>query len=533
MAKQRVDVRVTAREGEPLVTEWRCGEIAIEARSAQALGGAHKRALDLALLRDQFSRLGNTPYELGELDATIEGAPFAPSSLLNQLRRDAVERLQSGAGCERRGTKSASSCCHDFGGIRRSARAGRVCICWCELRSNSMRQLTLRPETITLDYLDLYGLKPSLERIRAAGLRPRVASPRILKPGEERIAQFLVSCDCPIVVRGAGMIEALRSRELVGDFSLNAANALSASMLLEAGIGTITPTHDLNAAQVEELAREIGASRIEAIAYQHLPVFHTEHCVFCRFLSKGTSYKDCGRPCEKHSVELRDSSGRNHPVMADVGCRNTVFGAEAQQASAHLERWLAAGIRHFRLEFAHESGEQVERVTRAFAGAIASGDAGRLAAQLREVGAGGNYGRQLVRGVAVGGGGQRFGCGFGASRYRSLTVAALFGRLIGRAVGRSGGWAVRVIGRFGQPVGLGGLGRLVGLAGLKNGEMIVARRQALWDAAAGYSSSSLFPTFNTARKASCGISTLPTRFMRFLPSFCFSSSLRLREMSPP
>ena len=121
------------------------------------------------------------------------------------------------------------------------------------------------------------------------------------------------------------------------------------------------------------------------IAYQHLPVFHTEHCVFCRFLSTGTSYKDCGRPCEKHAVELRDSSGRAHPVMADVGCRNTVFGAEAQEASAHLDAWLAAGIRHFRLEFAHESAEQVERVTRAFAGAIASGDAGRLAAQLREV----------------------------------------------------------------------------------------------------------------------------------------------------
>ena len=43
----------------------------------------------------------------------------------------------------------------------------------------------------------------------------------------------------------------------------------------------------------------------------------------------------------------------------------------------------------------------------------------------------------------------------------------------------------------------------------------------------------LSPTFRTARKASCGISTRPMRFMRFLPSFCFSSSLRLRLMSPP
>ena len=34
-------------------------------------------------------------------------------------------------------------------------------------------------------------------------------------------------------------------------------------------------------------------------------------------------------------------------------------------------------------------------------------------------------------------------------------------------------------------------------------------------------------------KASWGISTRPIDFMRFLPSFCFSRSLRLRVMSPP
>ena len=38
---------------------------------------------------------------------------------------------------------------------------------------------------------------------------------------------------------------------------------------------------------------------------------------------------------------------------------------------------------------------------------------------------------------------------------------------------------------------------------------------------------------STARKASCGTSTPPTCFIRFLPFFCLSSSLRFRVMSPP
>jgi putative protease len=240
-----------------------------------------------------------------------------------------------------------------------------------------------------LDYLDLYGLRPSLDRVRSAGILARVASPRILKPGEERIVDFLLGCDCPILVRSTGLLSALRDRphpELIGDFSLNAANAVTASELLRLGLASLTPTHDLNAAQVSELARQIGGDSMEVVAYQHLPVFHTEHCVFCRFLSSGTSYVDCGRPCEKHQVSLRDSAGRAHPLMADVGCRNTVFGAEAQEASLHLEDWLAAGIHRFRLEFAHETGDQAGRITRAFEDALAGRRTARdLAQHLRRI----------------------------------------------------------------------------------------------------------------------------------------------------
>ena len=141
-------------------------------------------------------------------------------------------------------------------------------------------------------------------------------------------------------------------------------------MLLGMGLDRLTPTHDLNATQIEALALEAGAHRLEVVAYQHLPVFHTEHCVFCRFLSNGTSYLDCGRPCEKHEMALQDEQGRRHPVVADVGCRNTVFGAQAQHATVHLERWQRAGIRHFRLEFVHENAEQVSEIHEAFAAAL-------------------------------------------------------------------------------------------------------------------------------------------------------------------
>jgi putative protease len=381
LRKQAVELRVVAHEGEPLRTVWRVGAVSVTVESDAPLGAARNRAIDEEYLRAQLGRLGNTPYELAGVALEIAGAPFAPSSMLNQLRREAVERLQAAQG-QKWDRRSVSVVCQP---IVVGDRPQTAMVCpTLHLLVRSLEQLEaaleLRPASITLDYLDLYGLRPSIERVRAAGIAVRVASPRVLKPGEEKIVDFLLGCDCPILVRSAGLLEALRhreARELTGDFSLNAANVLTAQEFFALGLTHLTPTYDLNAAQVADLARQVGGERIEAVVYQHLPVFHTEHCVFCRFLSSGTSYRDCGRPCEEHRVALRDSSGRAHPVLADVGCRNTVFGAEAQEASLHLEAWRAARIARFRLEFAHESAEQVSTVTRAFEEALAGRCSGR------------------------------------------------------------------------------------------------------------------------------------------------------------
>ena len=374
--RQTVQVRVVAHAGSPLVTEWslvQTPDVSVKVRSQAPLATAQNRAMSLESVREQFGRLGNTAYELGAVTLDVEGSPFVPVSVLNQLRREAVEKLQL---LQTKPRRNAVIAAVDTAKPEvRAAEIAREAELHLLVRTPEQLDaaIELAPASITLDYLDLYGLKPSVERVKASGIIVRVASPRVLKPGEVRILNFLVGLDCPILVRSTGILHALREKkhpDLIGDFSLNAANSLSAAEYLKL-VSRLTPTHDLNAAQVADLARDAGAENIEALAWQHLPVFHTEHCVFCRFLSDGTSYKDCGRPCEKHRVELRDHTGRAHPVMADVGCRNTVFGAEAQESSAHLELWRAAGIRHFRLEFVHESAEQVREVTLLFRRALA------------------------------------------------------------------------------------------------------------------------------------------------------------------
>jgi putative protease len=58
-----------------------------------------------------------------------------------------------------------------------------------------------------------------------------------------------------------------------------------------------------------------------------------------------------------HQVKLRDRIGMEHPLTADVGCRNTLFNAVPQSAAEVVPQLVASGVRHFRIELLDDQGE--------------------------------------------------------------------------------------------------------------------------------------------------------------------------------
>jgi putative protease len=68
--------------------------------------------------------------------------------------------------------------------------------------------------------------------------------------------------------------------------------------------------------------------------------------------------------------------GKEHPVLVDVQCRNTVFNAAAQSAAFLVPRLVEAGVRRMRVEFVRETRAEAERVLEAYRDLLA----GRLEA---------------------------------------------------------------------------------------------------------------------------------------------------------
>ena len=335
--------------------------------SQMPLEGAEKRPLTDELLTEQLGRLGGTPFKLGNLDVRIAGSVVLPVSELNRMRRALVGELEKQRRTPKRWTLNPDTPSQPSFAIVPSAVQAEMVVL---VRSLAQLEKALQcgVSTVYAEFEDPKKYREAVSLVHSAGCAGParsiiVAPPRIFKPGEDWILKQVLSSNADgYLVRNYDHLKFLATHRRVGDFSLNVANALSAQYFkTRYQLEFVTASYDLNAEQLEALLRSAPPEWFEITIHQHMPMFHMEHCVFCAFLSEGTDYRNCGRPCDTHQVQLKDRVGAQHPLKADAGCRNTVFNSMAQTGAEFFERFRALGARRFRIEFLNEAPDEVER----------------------------------------------------------------------------------------------------------------------------------------------------------------------------
>ena len=405
-----IDLEVYGEVGETLsaIARDQLGNI-VQVESAISLVEAHTKPLSTKRLQEQFGRLGNTPFCLGSLINHLNGALMLPVSELNRLRREIVVQLEELRRHPLRWELELEASWSDLlptdVHTRRNVSSPQMYgrgnpaptreLCPIVLvRNLKQLQAALQSgiKTLYCEFEDPRSYREAVHLVRQEsrqnnsysplpnasrlnGGNPRtalapphsplptiwVAPPRITKPGENWILQQVRSCEADgYLIRNYDHLQFFAQDRCIGDFSFNVANALTADYFKHRfGLERVTASYDLNITQLEDLLRSCPPHWFEVTIHQHMPMFHMEHCVFCAFLSTGTDYTDCGRPCDSHQVKLRDRVGTEHLLQADTGCRNTVFNGTAQTAADYVQRLVELGVQHFRIEFVNETPEQV------------------------------------------------------------------------------------------------------------------------------------------------------------------------------
>ncbi len=375
---------VSGKAGEPLVAGAFCSSPSeghsvplSTASSSIHLTEASNKPITTEVLTAQLSRLGDTPYELTSLENQIEGDCHLAISALNQLRRDLISNLEQIKNQQlvRRSLGEVGSSINNRQSIG-SIESLFPPISDLPITSSPKLSVLTRtidqleaaiscsPAQIYCDFEDPRRYKDAVEIFKSQNSNSKsqiiLATPRIIKSGETGYLKMIERMGADgLLLRNLAALHHFKDHHdiiKIGDFSLNAANPLTAKLLKEnANLDRLTISYDLNISQVLDLLEKTPTDWLELTLHQHMPMFHMEHCVFCTFLSTGTTYKDCGRPCEKHVVHLKDRVGQLHRLQADVGCRNTLFNGRAQTGARFFQQLLTSGLRNFRIELLDES----------------------------------------------------------------------------------------------------------------------------------------------------------------------------------
>jgi len=377
-----LQVRLRDEDGHEVSVQW-----------DQPLQTAQKFPLTEQLFREQFGRMGDTPFELTRVDG-LPSTAMAPKSVLNDLRRRAVEQLLTSRTDANRSVIGDAEAISNFRfeiSEWYPLTAGPVVTPQVHVLVRSLVQLQAALEWAPPEGVDRAGVycefedirlyKQAVTSARAAGVPIGLATVRIIKPGEEGLLKQVADCtpDMVLIRNLAGLswfTTHAPAIPLVADYALNIANEITADLFARHGVVRMVPSYDLSWTEMSAMLKRISPGMFEAVVHQHMPMFHMEHCVFCHTLSNGTSYRDCGRPCDVHRVELKDRAGAAHPLVADVGCRNTVYNAAAQSAAEFIPRMRELGLQHFRIELLRESASEVGPLLDRYAQVLSGKDDG-------------------------------------------------------------------------------------------------------------------------------------------------------------
>lgn len=380
-----VKIEVIIDIDKPVLAKITDDRFLVQGQSASNTSLAQKRPLSDEDIRNEFDSLSASAFKLEELNIVrkTKESVFLNAKDLKNLRQSIIAELTTKRSSQRIEVSDFDLLTEENGEyfkfdktslfedtpsntlkfnvlLRSREQVDDIC-----LAINDNKFYAQDFNCIILDFEFGRDYQSSMEKLRTLNLKIGIATTRILKPQEYTNLKIIAGLKPDMILaRNLGAIHYFQKinpfqGQLLGDFSLNVTNHLTADYLLAKNLTSLCLSYDLNQNQVSEILKNSTPEKLEITVHQFMPSFHMEHCVFAAFLSKGSSFKDCGKPCEKHHVQLRDQFNNLHWIKPDHECRNTMFNAKAQTAIKFVADWKTLGLGSIRYEALHETGAEL------------------------------------------------------------------------------------------------------------------------------------------------------------------------------
>lgn len=367
-AKSLIDAEITIKLGEyPELKLIDKNNNSATVKGDKLVEKALKVALGEEKIETQIKKLGNTPYELDDLKINLDEGVSMPISLINQMRREAIELLdEARIPVKDRAYKDSK--------IKYSPKKYAK-----DTNSNSKIRVKINniealKSIINLDidmiyYEDVATLEQAMAMATANNKKLIYSAPRIVRNKEyKRLEKSNEYCKENVQISALGQVKYYKENsENVSfdvDYYLNPFNSETINHYKKEGATTVCISQELNIHEIKETTKYTDME-IETVAYGYIPMMLSEYCPMGVVARSCKKDKRCAT-CKESKYVLRDFKGEEYRISQDLFCRSTIYNSIANCLINNLDELLDAGINVFRLDFTHESPELISKITKAF-----------------------------------------------------------------------------------------------------------------------------------------------------------------------
>lgn len=363
--------KAVLNEGEPAALSVTLRDITITEYGKTADTAQNQPITEEKLLR-QINKTGGSDFRFEELSAEIGGRPFIPVQALNELRRNAFERLKEEALLPYR-RESGMEQPFSRGNLENGEYAGPFITASAERTDVALRLASLNG--ISRIYIDANTVGDRdwpgiVNRCHEYGKECYLMLPQIFRTEardyfNEREEAWKKAGFDGMLLRSleevAFVKEKMPHMKLMFDSCIYSFNHLAREVLLKMGADMLTLPAELN----ERELKYLGCEREEMIVYGYLPVMVSAQCI------KRTT-DGCTKQPEL--LYMKDRMGKEFPVRNHCRfCYNTIYNTTPLSLLGDEERILALRPKSVRLQFTIEEEETAVRTASDFISGLLEG----------------------------------------------------------------------------------------------------------------------------------------------------------------
>ena len=386
-----LSVRCFGTAGSPLKAIVSSEGHEVTVHSEVALAPANSRVLDATQVREQFGRLGETPFVLADVDTqALSDGLFLPLRELNHLRQRAVDELLVQRDWATQATEAAraETVEHAIAGpvasnvFMRSAADVIVAEVWriedadAALESGAS-EIVLDP-FLRHPFPPVSRVEALIARTHERGASFRLRLPTIVRPAERKKLDKWIALGTPLLTGHLGLLAefADAGRDAAADYAVNCFNQHTAAELFALGASRITASVELTVEEIAAVTAPWRGEGFEVVIFGRPEGMTLEHCVLGAAFDRTPTH--CRDLCTRTHTDtrLRDPAGYDFAVATDYACRNRLLHSRPIDGTEFLPRLSQVGIRRFRLVF-NVAGDPVAAVVAGYRAALEAVAAGR------------------------------------------------------------------------------------------------------------------------------------------------------------